>query len=94
MADTDAAATPNEDTNTDAANPTGANPTGYVDKGGPVENDDSGSGGLGGTDAGSPGGMGGSRASGGTSNGNPPGGISPLQIEQETTGGPEGDEES
>jgi hypothetical protein len=41
-------------------------------------------GGLGGIDAGSPGGMGGSRASGGTGNGNPPGGISPVQIEQAT----------
>jgi hypothetical protein len=78
MADNEAAGTPPEKTNTDAANPTG-----YVDKGGPVD-DDSGSGGLGGIDAGSPGGMGGSRASGGTSNGNPPGGISPIQIEQAT----------
>jgi hypothetical protein len=42
--------------------------------------------GLGGVDAGSPGGMGGARASGGTSNGNPPGGISPVQIEQATRG--------
>jgi hypothetical protein len=89
MADTDAAATPPEDTDADAANPTG-----YVDKGGPVDSDDSGSGGLGGTDAGSPGGMGGSRASGGTSNGNPPGGISPLQIEEATTGAREDDKES
>jgi hypothetical protein len=88
MADTDAANTPPEDTSTEAANPTG-----YVDTGGPVDHDDSVSGGLGGTDAGSPGGMGGSRASGGTSNGNPPGGISPLQIEQETTGSPDDDEE-
>jgi hypothetical protein len=31
--------------------------------------------------------MGGSRASGGTSNGNPPGGISPIQIEQATQRG-------
>jgi hypothetical protein len=66
-----------------------AAPAPYVDTGGPVDHDDSVSGGLGGTDAGSPGGMGGSRASGGTSNGNPPGGISPLQIEQETTGSPD-----
>jgi hypothetical protein len=64
-----------------------AAPAPYVDTGGAVDHDDSVSGGLGGTDAGSPGGMGGSRASGGTSNGNPPGGISPLQIERETTGG-------
>jgi len=69
---------PREEGATDAATNTG-----YVDRGGPVD-DDSGSGGLGGIDAGSPGGMGGSRASGGTGNGNPPGGISPVQIEEAT----------
>jgi hypothetical protein len=36
-----------------------------------------------GPDAGSPGGMGGVRASGGTGTDRPPGGISPLKIEQE-----------
>jgi hypothetical protein len=64
----------------------GAAPVNYVDRGGPVDGDDGGSGGLGGIDAGSPGGMGGARASGGTSNGNPPGGLSPVRIEQETRG--------
>jgi hypothetical protein len=38
--------------------------------------------GAGGPDAGSPGGMGGARASGGTGTGRPPGGVSPMQIEQ------------
>lgn len=36
-----------------------------------------------GPDAGSPGGMGGVRASGGTGTDRPPGGISPVQIEEE-----------
>jgi hypothetical protein len=35
--------------------------------------------GLGGTDAGSPGGMGGVRAAGGTGTGRPPGGVSPVE---------------
>ncbi len=35
--------------------------------------------GLGGADAGTPGGMGGVRASGGTGTGRPPGGVSPVQ---------------
>jgi hypothetical protein len=81
MANIDGAGTPPEETTTDASNSTG-----YVDTGGPVDHDDSGTGGIGSTDAGSPGGMGGARASGGTSNGNPPGGISPVQIEQATRG--------
>ena len=46
----------------------------------------SGEGGPGGVDAGSPGGMGGVRAAGGTGTDRPPGGISPLTIEQETRG--------
>lgn len=86
MADSD-----NSNDQPDTPREEAAAPAPYVDRGGPVD-DDSGSGGLGGTDAGSPGGMGGSRASGGTGDGRPPGGISPLQIEQETTGSP--DEES
>jgi hypothetical protein len=37
--------------------------------------------GAGGPDAGSPGGMGGVRAQGGTGTGRPPGGVSPVQNE-------------
>jgi len=44
--------------------------------------DEGSSGGLGGPDAGSPGGMGGVRARGGTENGNPPGGLSPVQADK------------
>ena len=40
--------------------------------------------GLGGVDAGSPGGMGGLRASGGTGSDPPPGGVSPVEIEEAT----------
>ena len=58
--------------------------TNYVDTGGPGD-DTSVSGGLGGIDAGSPGGMGGVHGGGGTG-GRPPGGISPVQIEQATQG--------
>ena len=43
--------------------------------------------GLGGTDAGSPGGMGGVRVQGGTGTDRPPGGVSPLQGEEEGEGG-------
>lgn len=60
-------------------------PPAYVDKGN-IPDDDGSSDGLGGVDAGSPGGMGGTHASGGTGNGRPPGGISPVQIEQATRG--------
>jgi hypothetical protein len=41
--------------------------------------------GLGGTDAGSPGGMGGSGVSGATGTGRPPGGVSPVQAEEEAS---------
>ncbi|HEX9953934.1 MAG TPA: hypothetical protein VGB48_01815 [Allosphingosinicella sp.] len=63
-------------------------PQTYVDQGDPDTADDtSTSGGLGGTDAGSPGGMGGRSGTGGTGGtGRPPGGISPVQIEQATQG--------
>ena len=50
--------------------------------------------GLGGVDAGSPGGMGGTRGAGGTGGtGRPPGGVSPVQIEQATRGDVGGEEE-
>ncbi|HEX9946089.1 MAG TPA: hypothetical protein VGA98_00965 [Allosphingosinicella sp.] len=39
--------------------------------------------GLGGADAGSPGGMGGVRVAGGTGTDRPPGGLSPLQAEEQ-----------
>jgi hypothetical protein len=42
--------------------------------------------GLGGTDAGSPGGMGGVRAAGGTGTNRPPGGVSPVQAEEDNQG--------
>jgi hypothetical protein len=49
--------------------------------------------GLGGVDAGSPGGMGGTRGAGGTGGtGRPPGGVSPVQIEQATRGETGGDD--
>ena len=42
--------------------------------------------GTGGTDAGSPGGMGGVQARGGTGTGRPPGGVSPMQLDQDRSG--------
>jgi hypothetical protein len=76
----------------DQSNPDESGGPAYVDKGGPVD-DTSGSGGLGGIDAGSPGGMGGSRGAGGTGGtGRPPGGVSPVQIEQATQAGQDDDQ--
>jgi hypothetical protein len=51
---------------------------------GPTRSDSEAGNGLRGVDAGSPGGMGGVRVTGGTGSGRPPGGVSPLDAEEET----------